>query len=100
MWFAGKPHRAADIPLLLTFPVPPSGYHEVIVDSASIERRLPDTVLAFFYPANGAGHSYAATARERFLAEHEGVSPESVPLLVYHQKPGGNAPFELAAATA
>jgi hypothetical protein len=84
VWCGGKPHRPTDLPALLTFRVPPSGYHEIIVDARSLEVHLPDTVLAFFYPSNGAGKNTAARAREAFLREYPEVQPDSLPLLRYN----------------
>ena len=80
----GAVESRTDLPALLTFRVPPSGYHEIIVDARSLEVHLPDTVLAFFYPSNGAGKNTAARAREAFLREYPEVQPDSLPLLRYN----------------
>ena len=66
------------------------------VEAPLVERSA--RVLAFFFPANGAGRTYATAARDRFLAEYPAVAPASIPLLRYNPA-AKQTPFEPAGGT-
>lgn len=97
-WCDGKPHHPGDLPNVIRGYVQQrrTSYNEIIVDSAALADRLPDSIEAFFYVAGGNSQEEHAARRvyKQFHATFPALGDEAVPLVKLDRN-SASAPFSL-----